>query len=308
MNMNTYGLFIMLAFISAFLVAYNRSMKVGIHPISLIPVMGAAAVGGLAGGRILYSLAVDPGLWGLLTNPLQLFAGSGFAVYGGLIGGTLAVAAVAIPKGIHPWKLADVAAPSVVIGMGVGRLACFFAGCCHGAVVPGFPTDQTLVGAPLRGRVLSGPEFPWLSLEFHGGVGSLHHLPLYPTQLWDFAALVLLAAVLLLAWDHRRFDGQVAAVALMLQPPIRIVVEGFRADHRGVALELPGGEAIASILPGMAQASGDLQEPMVGLTTSQALGLTMMAGGALIWAMRRNAGVDPEVPIDPDGLDLDDDL
>lgn len=300
LNANTYGLFIMLAFVCAFLITFNRSMRAGIHPVKLLPVMGAAAVGGLAGGRILYSIAVEPGLMGLVSNPGSLFAGSGFAVYGGLIGGTLAVAAVAIPRGIPPWKLADIAAPSVLMGMGVGRLACFFAGCCHGAVVDGF-LGSPAVAAPLQGVIHTSSSFPWLALEFHAGVGSLHHVPLYPTQLWDFAALVTLSAVMLALWEYRRFDGQLAALTLMLQPIVRIFVEGFRADHRGVAFELPFGEQIASVLPGMAQA-GAAGSETVGLTTSQALGLGMMAAGLVIWVLRRNAGVADEIPLD---LDMD---
>jgi len=265
--------------------------------VKLLPVMGAAAVGGLAGGRILYSAAVEPGLTALLTNPVSLLSGSGFAVYGGLIGGTLAVAAVAIPRGIPPWKLADIAAPSVLMGMGVGRLACFFAGCCHGAILDPFTSTGQLMGAPLQGRILTTAGYPWIALEFHAGVGSLHDEPLYPTQLFDFIALVTLSGILLALWNHRRFDGQLAAMTLLLQPPIRIFVEGFRADTRGIAFELPMGEQIAAILPGMAQAAAD-GSATVGLTTSQTIGLGMMLGGVAIWVLRRNAGVAPEVALD----------
>ena len=56
MAVHTYGLFILLAFCSAFLLTHWRVHKVGYHPDRLIPLYVAAAVGGLLGGRILYRL------------------------------------------------------------------------------------------------------------------------------------------------------------------------------------------------------------------------------------------------------------
>lgn len=301
LSINSYGLLIMLAFSAAFLVTHTRSMAAGIAPLKLMPVYLAAAAGGLAGGRILYSVAVSPGLMGLLTDPLSLFQGSGFAFYGGLIGGFLAVAAVAIPQGIPPWKLADIAAPSVLIGYGVGRMGCFFAGCCHGVVAP-IGEHPIVLGAntPLDGIIRLSAPFPWLSLEFHGGVGDLLNQPLYPTQLYAVAVGTLGCAAMLALWEKRRFDGQFAALYLILEPPTRFLIECFRADPRGYALTFPAPEWVGRTLPGMAQAGADLPPGWVGLTTSQTIGVGMVLIGGLIYAARRNAGVAPEIPYDPD--------
>lgn len=316
-GVHTYGLMILAAFCGAFLLVHVRAQRIGLHPDRLLPIYVAAAVGGLLGGRILYSIAVggaavmerSNGFFGALlamaTDPSWLFSSGGFAVYGGVIGGTLTVAAVAHALGILPWKLADIAAPAVLLGMGIGRFGCLFAGCCHGAEVEAFtPVMGLLPESFPGGQIWLGREFPFVALEFASGGGGvtrreLMDLPLYPTQLWAAVILLGLAGALSWVWERRRFDGQIAALALLLEPLYRITVEAFRADHRGYALSWSVSPEVAAWFPsGMTQAGSQLGDGMLmGVTTSQAIGFASMAGGALIFLLRRNAGVAEEIPV-----------
>ncbi|MGL5439490.1 MAG: prolipoprotein diacylglyceryl transferase [Filifactoraceae bacterium] len=59
----------------------------------------------------------------------------GKSIIGGLLGGMFGVIAVKKVLGIK-LKLGNVIAPSVAIGMAIGRLGCFFNGCCYGVVAP----------------------------------------------------------------------------------------------------------------------------------------------------------------------------
>jgi phosphatidylglycerol:prolipoprotein diacylglycerol transferase len=306
-QVNTYGLFIVLAFSAAFLLVHFRALRIGVRPERLNAVYIAAAVGGLLGGRILYAIAVD---WErTVTDPLSLFSFSGFAVYGGILGGILGVGLLAFFQGIRLWKLADLAGPAVVLGMGVGRIGCFFAGCCHGAAAPvGEHPVGLLPESFTGGQIWLSGTFPFLTTEVHGGVTrpELLHTPLYPTQVWDAVALLTLAAVLAWVWKRRRFDGQIAALTLIVQPPIRIFVETFRADHRGYFVTFPVSDRVAELLPGMTRAGSELEGAVAGLTTSQAIGLGMMLFGVMLYLLRRNAGVAEETPIeasDDAGLD-----
>ncbi len=288
---NTYGMFMLLAFCCSFLLVQWRAPKVGIDPDRLPGVYVAAGIGGIIGARVLYAVAVE---WKeLLANPAHLFSMSGVAVYGGVVGGALAVLAVARPLSIPIWKLADIAGPSVLIGMSVGRLGCFFAGCCHGAPAPAGGTPllpEGLLGGNLH--LLSSP--PFLTATFDGGVSRLLHQPLYPTQLWSFALLGLLCATLVAKWRSRAFDGQVAALTLIVEPPVRIFVESFRADERGYSLTFPAPPWVADLFPGLASAGSTPDAAIVGLTTSQTIALAGIALGVAIYALRRNAGVAPE--------------
>jgi phosphatidylglycerol---prolipoprotein diacylglyceryl transferase len=299
LGIHSYGLFILLAFSAAFLTVHFRAVSVGIHPDRLIAVYVGAALGGMTGGRLLYAFAVEPDK--IIANPLALFSLGGFAFYGGVIGGGFGVALASLWQEIDRWKLADISAPAVLVGLGVGRMGCFFAGCCHGAPAPmGANPMQLLPDGLLGGQIWLSGLAPFVTLEFHGGVGRLLHEPLYPTQLWSAVAGLSLAALLSAGWKFRRFDGQLAGIALLIEPPARILIEAFRADHRGTVLTLPVGETIASWLPGMAAAGADLGTPGIALTTSQAIGLGAMLFGASLLVYRRNAGVSEEKAIDMD--------
>jgi len=56
----------------------------------------------------------------------------GMAILGGVIGGTLAIVLYSIIHKKNFLALADIAAPSLIIGLAIGRIGCYFAGCCYG--------------------------------------------------------------------------------------------------------------------------------------------------------------------------------
>lgn len=229
-----------------------------------------------------------------LVQVVSLGSG-GFAIYGGVLGGAVAVLLTSQAMGLNGWKAADLAAPAVLLGMSVGRLGCFFAGCCHGAVAPiGADPTALLPDGLLHGQVWLSGVYPFVTLEFHDGVGRLLHQPLFPTQLLEFTLNGLLAATLAWLWTRRRFDGQIAALALIVQPPARILSEALRADERGYAFTFPVSSDIAYYFPGMTQAGESMGSEM-GLTTSQTFGLGMMLLGVALLIWRRKAGREPEV-------------
>ena len=197
-------------------------------------------------------------------------------------------------------------------------MGCFFAGCCHGALAPVEGGTALLPEGLLSGQLWGHAHFPFMTAEFHAGVGRLHDVLLYPTQLWSIAAGLGLSGFLVWMWGHRRFDGQVIASMLLIEPIFRIVIEIFRADHRGYVVSWAVSADWSAWLPGMAQAGASLsrdgQQLAIGLTTSQGIGLAMMLLGAGIITARWNAGVEDEVPLsleDPlwseDDIDEDDD-
>lgn len=299
--LHTYGLFILLAFTAGFVVVHFRARKVGIHPEKLIGTYVAAAVGGIIGARLLFARATD---WqALLDDPWSLFGGQGLAYYGGVIGGAVGVLAVCRIQGIHAWKFADVVAPALVLANAIGRLGCFFGGCCHGAAAPVGRGTALLPPSLLKGQLWLHSEAPFLTNEVYAGVGRLHGVPLYPTQLWSTALGVGIAGLLMWSWRFRKFDGQTIALLLMTEPIARITVEAYRADERGYwrTFDAP---RLAEWFPGMTQAGTELQGT-VGVTTSQGIGLLMILTGISIWIWRRRIPLAPEEPIDDeDWLDV----
>lgn len=300
-GVHSYGLWVMTAFCVAFLVVHRRSLRVGLHPDRLLPVYLVAAVGGLLGGRLLYAIAVEPAR--TFADPASLLSFSGFAFYGGVIGGALAVMLLARVQHIPIWPLADVCAPAVVLALGIGRLGCFFAGCCHGAVAPIHQGATGLLPeGMLGGQIWVSSVFPFLTTEFHTGVGRLHDVPLYPTQLWSAVVGIALGSWLLKRWEGRSFDGQMTALTLILEPLFRCVIEMFRADQRGYLVQWPVSESVMQWFPGMTQAGVQVQTGVMGLTTSQSIGLGALLWGVVIYSQRKHTPRSPSMtpPSDPD--------
>lgn len=145
-------------------------------------------------------------LWGLFkADPLHWarLGEPGYVWYGGMIGALL-VAVIYFYRRPHlkAALYADAFAPAIMVGAFVGRLGCFFAGCCYGV-----ETDVPWAVA-----------FPRLS--------GLRH----PTQLYDAGIAAILGAVLLWRFGRRRFDGENIALLLMTYPVLRATTEIFRGD------------------------------------------------------------------------------
>ena len=280
--LHTYGLMMILAFAVAAAVGWFRLKKVGIHPDVLLPIVVIAMFGGIMGARLLHFLGSEPST--LFADPLVLFKFNqgGMAFLGGAITAGIGVVLYAKKRGVHPWKLADALVPTLFLGLSIGRLGCFAAGCCHGAKII---VDDIIVddwssisgGLFSGGQVVSLGEFPWIALVFEEGVGvgAFHGVPTFPTQLWESTAALCVFFGLSVLWAKgRKFDGIVLATGMLVYPMIRATIERFRGDDiRGI---------------------GHLGQ----LSTSQvvAVGLAVVAVGLFLW--RSKFGLAEEHPVE----------
>jgi phosphatidylglycerol:prolipoprotein diacylglycerol transferase len=106
-------------------------------------------------------------------------------------------------------------APAIALGHGIGRLGCFSAGCCWGAlchrpwaVTFTNPVSNRLVGVPLG-------------------------VPLHPTQLYEAFAEFLIFGVLYWRIGKPHAEGTIIALYLMLYAAARFVVEFYRFHDQG---------------------------------------------------------------------------
>jgi phosphatidylglycerol---prolipoprotein diacylglyceryl transferase len=172
------------------------------------------------------------------------FYNGGLAYYGGLVFGTWAVYLVARRDGLPFRKVADVTATGVAMGLFFGRIGCFLAGCCYGdvtelAVGTRFPAWSPASEGQFRGGQLAHPSLP--------------SLPVHPTQLYE-AVGCLLIAVVLSWWGplRKRFDGQVALIALVAYAVLRSLIEQVRADDRGIYFGLSTSQWVSVVIVGVA--------------------------------------------------------
>ncbi|HEU5058060.1 MAG TPA: prolipoprotein diacylglyceryl transferase [Kofleriaceae bacterium] len=103
-------------------------------------------------------------------------------------------------------QVGDLVAPCLLVGQAIGRVGCFLEGCCYGAVT----------GGPL------GVRFPG------------HALARHPTQLYESAADLALAALLWFVLSPRaRGRGELLGWMLALYGAVRALIELWRDDPRG---------------------------------------------------------------------------
>src|SRR5262245_51349965 len=130
-----FGLMLFLAFILGTWVASRWAARVGISKEKIQDLTIWIFIAGLIGGRVVY-------VWqyGVPWEEFLAIWKGGIVFYGGAIGGTLGCIAayrwLMKPLGVSLWQVADVIAPTVAVGLCLGRLGCFLNGCCYGEVAP----------------------------------------------------------------------------------------------------------------------------------------------------------------------------
>jgi phosphatidylglycerol:prolipoprotein diacylglycerol transferase len=181
-------------------------------------------IAGFMGARLLYVLYQEPQFY--VNNPIEIFSvwKGGFIYYGGFISGLLFGLLFLKLRKQNLWQWLDVSAPVAALSYGLGRLACFFNGCCYGAVTEFF----------------GGLKFPHL----HG----LRH----PTQIYA-VVYELCVWFLLLALEKKvnwfkMNKGLLFLTWIFLHGLGRILMEIFRADPRG---DLVFGLSVSTAISGL---------------------------------------------------------
>ena len=211
---NTYGVFLALAFLCAILIAVRLARRDGLPAEKIYDLSLWMLLAGLAGSKILM-LFTEPDY---RDNPALLlsldFLRSGGVFYGGLLGAVLAGYFLMRRYKLPWWKTADACAPGIAVANFFGRQGCFAAGCCWGK-----PTTLPW-----------GVKFTELGHQITGVPTDVH---LHPTQLYESFAMLLVFFFLLWLHKRKRFDGQVILAYALLYSAIRFAIEFVRDDPRG---------------------------------------------------------------------------
>lgn len=210
-SLHMYGVLLVAALLSALWLTGRLARRHGLDPQKVQDLGIASIIAGLIGAKLLL-VVVDFDQYRLSPRALLDVLQSGGVFYGGLLG-AIPVAWWYIRKHSLPlFNTLDVLAPAVALGQGVGRLACFAAGCCYGS-------PSTL---------------PWSVIfhneDAHALVGVPLGVPLHPSQLYESVSAFVLLLVLLAVLKNRRFQGQVFIVYLLSYSVLRFLLEFFRGD------------------------------------------------------------------------------
>jgi phosphatidylglycerol:prolipoprotein diacylglycerol transferase len=133
-----YGMMLFLAFVVCTWLAGRRGQPAGIPKETIQDLAIWVFLGGLLGARIVHLIDnPEPTFWESVKKLPYIWKG-GIVLYGAVLGGLAGYAAayflVFRKQGLPTLKLADVVAPSVAVGICLGRIGCFLNGCCYGQV------------------------------------------------------------------------------------------------------------------------------------------------------------------------------
>lgn len=196
----SFGLMLAIAVVLCSVLLSRDAKKIGVSPDVVFDFAFWVILSGIIGSRIFF---IFLNLGDFIANPAQIImiSNGGLAWQGGLILGGLTGVIYIKRKNLSLRGMADLCAPYLALGQGIGRLGCFLNGCCYGREVPW------------------GIYFP------------VHDAHLHPTQLYEAAFLIAGFFILKYLQKNSVIRGEIFAAYLMLAGAGRFVNEFFRADH-----------------------------------------------------------------------------
>ncbi len=202
-----YGVMYVLGFVAAyfFIQRQERSRQVGLVGVVAQDLVFYLAIGLIVGARLGYLVFYQYHSYLFyLENPLEIIATwrGGMSFHGGLVGAVLAGLIFCRRRNLPFWVIADSAAVTVPVGLGLGRIGNFING--------------ELLGRPTQ--------VPW-AMVFPGG----GPVPRHPSQLYE--AFLEGLVLFLLLWVLRKKDfrdGMMVVFFLVFYGAFRFFLEFFR--------------------------------------------------------------------------------
>jgi phosphatidylglycerol:prolipoprotein diacylglycerol transferase len=171
-----YGMMLLLAVVSAVGLAVWRARCVGLDPDLVFNLAFWCFVPGLIGARMFYVIQKWPlefdsiyqtrGGLAALGAVLNVAQG-GLVVYGSVIGGIIGAVAFIYKYKLPPLATLDLAAPSLALGMAIGRLGCMMNGCCYGGECQLPWAVQFPAGSPVHYHQFFEGELAVYGLKLH---------------------------------------------------------------------------------------------------------------------------------------------
>jgi phosphatidylglycerol:prolipoprotein diacylglycerol transferase len=142
-----FGVMLLLATVSGVGLAAYRARQMNLDPEVIFSLAFWMFAFGIAGARLFYIIQYwsqfqRDTLWATLRALADVTEG-GLVVYGSVIAGVPAGLIYLRMKKLPPLAIADMIAPSMVVGLALGRVGCFLNGCCFGGFCEASPPGMT---------------------------------------------------------------------------------------------------------------------------------------------------------------------
>ncbi len=195
-----YGILITLGILVGLFLALQESNRQGLNPDYLITYLLFALPAAIVGLRLYYVIFN----WDYFSqHPGQIIAlrEGGLAIHGAIFAAILVAVLYTRVQRINFWALADICAPSLILGQAIGRWGNYI-----NQEAYGYPTD-----------------LPW-AIEING---AYHHPAFFYESAWN---LLVFAGLLYFRNKYRQAQGEIFSLYLILYSFGRFWIEGIRMD------------------------------------------------------------------------------
>ncbi|MBB5173436.1 prolipoprotein diacylglyceryl transferase [Texcoconibacillus texcoconensis] len=206
-----YGLIIAVGALLGYLLANREADRRGLPKDTLADLLIFALPISIISARLYYVIFHWQHYAGDLGRIIAIWEG-GLAIHGGLIGAVITAVVFAKKRGLSFWKLADITAPSILLGQAIGRWGNFMNQEAHGGEVSRSFLENLML-----------PDFI-IDQMFIDGV--YYHPTFLYESLWNIVGVVLL--LLLRRMNLRR--GELFLTYVIWYSVGRFFIEGMRTD------------------------------------------------------------------------------
>lgn len=225
-----YGLLITLGIVLAFLYAIWRGKRSeALKPDHIMDTGILCVVFAIIGARLYYVLtSLDH--YHSLYDVIAVWEG-GLALYGGLIGGIIAVLVMCRIKKLKPVQLMDAVILGVMLAQALGRWGNFMNGEAYGYQIT--PEGSTSFFFFLKEFTLpagKGTLFHWLRMGLFPNEFSYQMVFVHPTFLYESFWNLLGFGFLNVLYERKQYHGQITLGYLVWYGFGRMFVEGLRTD------------------------------------------------------------------------------
>jgi len=206
-----YGIFIGLGIVIAYILAVREGKRRGLEEDIFTDLLLIAAPIAIICARLYYVIFE----WDYYrVNPGKIFAiwEGGLAIHGALIGAVVTAVIYCRKKKVSFWKIADIAAPSLIIAQAIGRWGNFM--------------NQEAHGGPVTREFLEGLHLPEFIINQMYIDGTYYHPTFLYESLWNILGFI----ILLLLRKVNLKQGEIFLSYLIWYSIGRYFVEGLRTD------------------------------------------------------------------------------
>lgn len=206
-----YGVFIGLGIVLALILAMKEGERRGLDKEIFADLLLWAIPFAIIGAR-LYYVAFEWDYYSQNLSDIPKIWRGGLAIHGGLIGAIITGYIFTKIKKVSFWQLADIAAPSIILGQAIGRWGNFI--------------NQEAHGGEVSRAFLENLHLPEFIINQMYIEGAYYHPTFLYESLWNFAGVIIL--ILLRKVNLRR--GELFLSYVIWYSVGRYFIEGMRTD------------------------------------------------------------------------------